>query len=174
MLTLTGLVRYYIFFAIDIKTRRVGIAGISHSPTGTWMKQIARNLTDCEDGFLRGIRYLILDRDPLYAAAFKKMLEDAGVKAVRLPARPPALNAYAERSVLSIKSECLDRVVPLGENHLGRAVRNHVEHYHGERHHHGLGGRLIVADEKAGGTAGRVACRERLGGTLKFYYREAA
>ena len=96
------------------------------------------------------------------------------MKAVRLPARSPDLNAYAERFVLSITSECLDRIVPLSETHLRGAVRNYVAHYHGERHHQGLGGRLIVADEKAGGTAGRVACRERLDGTLKSYYRDAA
>ncbi len=64
--------------------------------------------------------------------------------------------------------------MPLGENHLRSAVSAFVSHYHGERHHQGLGGKLIGADEKAGRTEGRVARRERLGGMLKFYYREAA
>ena len=174
VLTLTGLVRYFVFFVIDIKTRQVEIAGICHSPTGTWMKQIARNLTDCEDGFLRGVRYLILDRDPLYTAAFRKMLKDAGVEPLRLPARSPNLNAYAERFVLSIKSEYLDHIVPLSEKHLHRAVHEYVEHYHSERHHQGLDGELITATETAGRLEGRVTCRERLGGTLNFYYRQAA
>ena len=137
-------------------------------------QQIARSPTDCDDGFLCGVRTLILDRDPLYTAVFRKMLEDAGVKAVRLPAKSPNLNAYAERFVLSAKSECLSRIVPLGESHLRRALSAFVRHYHGERHHQGLDGRLIVADHTAGRLDGRVACRERLGGTLKFYYREAA
>jgi hypothetical protein len=139
-----------------------------------WMTQIARNLTDSEDGFLRGTRYLILDRDPLYTAAFRSLLKDAGVEALRLPARSPNLNAYAERFVLSIKPECLDRIVPLSENHLRRTIQSYVEHYHGERHHQGLDGKLIIADDTAGRPDGHVACRERLGGTLNFYYREAA
>lgn len=174
VLTLVGLVRYFEFFVIDIETRRVEIAGITSAPSGTWMKQIAKNLTDAEDGFLRGVRYLILDRDPLYTEAFRKMLKDSGVEALRLPARSPNLNSYAERFVLSAKSECLDRIVPLGENHLHRAMSSFVSHYHSERHHQGLDGQLVVADENAGRTEGEVQCRERLGGMLKFYYRDAA
>ena len=174
VLTLTGLVRYFVFFVIDIETRRVEIAGITPSPSSEWMKQIARNLTDCEDGFLLGVRYLILDRDPLYTGAFRRMLKGSGIEALRLPARSPNLNSYAERFVLSIKSECLHRIVPLGEVHLRRAIREFVSHYHGERHHQGLGGELISPGETARRTEGPVACRERLGGMLKYYHREAA
>jgi putative transposase len=60
-------------------------------------------------------------------------LESSGVRSVRLPSRSPNLNAYAERFVRSIKSECLAQVIPIGEAHLRRAVREYVEHYHGER-----------------------------------------
>jgi transposase InsO family protein len=79
------------------------------------MEHMARNLVDVEDGFLRGKRYLIIDRDPLYTEAFRRILRGAGIKVVRLPARSPNLNASAERFVLSIKSECLERMVLLGE-----------------------------------------------------------
>ena len=65
VMTWFGLVRYQVFFVMDLKTRRVEIAGISHDAHGGWMVQIARNLTDPVDGFLRGMRLLILDRDPL-------------------------------------------------------------------------------------------------------------
>lgn len=174
VLTLHGLVRYWVFFVIDIKTRRVEIAGITPNPSGTWMKQIARNLTDAEDGFLLKIRYLIIDRDPLYTEAFRKMLKDSGVEPLRLPARSPNLNAYAERFVLSIKSECLNRIVPLGEAHLRHAVSEFAGHYHAERHHQGLDSQLITPDETAGRSEGPVACRERLGGLLNYYYRDAA
>jgi len=68
-----GLVRYYVFFVIDIATRRVHIAGITSQPCEAWMTQIARNLTDCVDGFLKQTRYLILDRDPLYTRVFRGM-----------------------------------------------------------------------------------------------------
>jgi putative transposase len=174
VLTLRGLVRYMVFFVIDLRTRRVEIAGICPSPAGSWMKQVARNLTDCEDGFLRGIRYLILDRDPLYTTAFRAMLTDAGVEPLLLPARSPNLNSHAERFVLSVKSECINKLVPLGERHLRRAVGQFAAHYHHERHHQGLAGQLIVPDPQAGSADGRVTRRERLGGLLNFYYRDAA
>ena len=174
VLTLMGLSRTFVFFVIDIETRRVQIAGITNQPCEAWIMQIARNLTDTEDGFLRGIRYLILDRDPLYTRAFRAMLKDSGVEALRLPARSPNLNAFAERFVLSAKSECLGRIVPLGENHLRRAMSAFVSHYHSERHHQGLGGQLVVADENTRQAEGEVRCRERLGGMLNFYYRDAA
>jgi len=89
-------------------------------------------------------------------------------------ARSPNLNSYAERFVLSIKSECLHRIVPLGEAHLRRAIGEFVTHYHGERHHQGRGGELISPGETAGRTEGPITCRERLGGMLKYYHREAA
>jgi len=100
---------------MDLMTRKVENAGITSKPTGAWMKQVARNLTDAEDGFLLGMRYLVLDRDPVYTAAFRKMLMDSSVKVLRLAARSPNLNAHVERFGLSIKSECLDRIVPHGE-----------------------------------------------------------
>ena len=102
------------------------------------------------------------------------MLKDSGIEALKLPARSPNLNSYAERFVLSIKSECLHRIVPLGEAHLRRAISEFVRHHHGERHHQGLGGELICPGETAGRTEGSVACREGLGGMLKYDHREAA
>jgi putative transposase len=135
VLTLVGLVRYVVLFVMTLKTRTVQIAGITHQPDGRWMTQVARNLTDADDGFLRGMEYLILDRDPLYTAAFRDLLRNSGVKPLLLPARSPNLNAFAERFVGSIKSECLDRIVPLGEKHLRAAVRTFMDHYHEERPH---------------------------------------
>ena len=95
------------------------------------------------------------------------------MKPLVLPARSPNLNAFAERFVGSAKSECLARIVPLGEGHLRAAVRAFVQHYHEERPHQGLGNELIAPKTMVAGT-GPVRCRERLGGLLKFYYREAA
>ena len=174
VLTLGGLVRYHVLVVMDLMTRKVEIAGITSKPTGAWMKQVARNLTDAEDGFLLWMRYLVLDRDPVYTATFRKMLTDSGVKVLRLPARSPNLNAYVERFVLSIKSECLDKIVPLGEAHLRWAVRQYVLHYHSERPHQGLEGALIAGDGRVELAEGEVRCRERVGGLLRFYYREAA
>jgi transposase InsO family protein len=137
------------------------------------MDQIARNLLDTQDGFLLGKRCLLLDRDPLYTMEFRAALEQGGVAVVRLPPTSPNLNAFAERFVLSIKSECLDRIVPMGEGHLRRAVSEFVVHYHRERNHQGLENHLIEAPPAANSN-GRVVRRERLGGLLSFYHRAAA
>jgi len=83
------------------------------------------------------------------------------------------LNAYAERFVRSIKSECLGKLVLLGENHLRTAVREYVAHYHTERNHQGLEGQLIERPVNDTG-AGQIVCRERIGGLLRFYHRQAA
>jgi transposase InsO family protein len=177
VLTLGGLVRYFVLFVIDIKTRRVQVAGIVRQPHGAWMKQIARNLTDHVDGFLWGTRYLIHDRDPLFTDEFRELLRAAGVKCLRLPAQSPNLNAFAERFVLSIKTECLDKLVLLGERHLHLAVAEYLEHYHVERNHQGLDNQLITTSPLAatpGNDDSPVVRRERLGGLLSFYHRRAA
>lgn len=122
VLTRTGLVRYFVLFIIELQTRRVEVAGIVQQPDGRWMQQIARNLNDVDTGFLNRTRYLIHDRDPLFTEAFTAHLGSAGVETVKLPARSPNLNAFAERFVRSIKSECLAQIIPLGERHLRNAV----------------------------------------------------
>ncbi len=135
------------------------------------MSQVARNLTDAEDGFLNSFRYLIHDRDPLFTRSFRETLKSSGVK---LPARSPNLNAYAERFVRSIKSECLAQIIPLGERHLCQAVKEYSEHYHFERNHQGLDNELIEEPSDEPHIGGDVECRERMGGILRYYYQRAA
>ncbi len=174
VLGLFGLTRYWVFFLMDLKNRHVHIAGISSQPHDAWMKQIARNLSDSVEGFLRNRRYLIVDRDPLYSRAFRNVLKEAGVNLVRLPSRSPNLNAFAERFVRSIKCECLSRMFPLGERHLRHAIGEYVEHYHVERNHQGVGNRLLVDAPPCANSNGQVLKRERLGGVLNYYSRDAA
>ncbi len=121
-LTLHGLTRYFVFFAIDLKTRRVDIGGIVHQPHAAWILQIARNLVDCVDGFLRDKTRLILDRDPVYTPTFRGLLRASGVNPLVLPAHSPNLNAFAERFVRSIRDDCLNHIVLLGEEHLRTVV----------------------------------------------------
>ncbi len=102
VLTRAGLVRYCVLFVIELRSRRVHIAGIVQEAYGAWMEQMARNLTDAVDGFLKDAKYLIHDRDPLFTERFVSILRAAGVSSVKLPARSPNLNAYGERFVLSI------------------------------------------------------------------------
>ena len=171
--TLTGLVTHYVLFFIDIATRSVHIAGITTNPGTSWMMQIARNLTDFDDGFLRGKRYLILDRDTKYSDAFRSFLVRDGIKIIRLPPRSPNLNAFAERFVRSIKEECLRRTIFLGQASLRHAVKHFMTHYHAERNHQGLGN-LLLQPISAPALLSRTKQRQRLGGMLNYYYREAA
>ena len=173
VLTVGGLVRYLVLFVIDLKTRRVHVAGITCRVDGEWMAQIARNLTDSVAGPLSGFVYLIVDRDPLYTSHFKSVLASAGVKLLRLPACSPNLNAFAERFVRSIREECLRHIVPLGEGHLRRTIEEFVAHYHSERNHQGIGN-VIPFPARGSPVTGAIRRRERLGGLLNFYERTAA
>ena len=171
--TPSGLQRLLILFFMELSTRRVEIGGIASRANGLWMTQIARNVTDDVDGFFKGRRYLIHDRDPLYTREFLSMLADAGIESVKLPPRAPNLNAHAERFVRTIKEDCLERMIFFGEDALRQAVHEFVAHYHLERNHQGLGNRLIVPIAAVDRT-GTIARRQRLGGLLNYYFRKAA
>ena len=169
-----GLVTYYILFVIHLSTRRVHIAGATTEPNGVFMMQVARNLTDEFDGFLQGCDYLIMDRDKKFTSAFRDFLEREGVEPVRCPPRAPTCNAIAERFVRSIKEECLERMVFLGERSLRRALSEYEIHYLRERNHQGRDNRLLELPNVVDLHTGTIKRRERLGGMLSFYYREAA
>ena len=115
-----------------------------------------------------------MDRDPLFCRSFRDILKASGVKPVRLPSRGPKLNAYAERWIGSARRECFARVIPLGERHLRQIVQQFVTHYHQERPHQSLGNKLIEPMNNNAANSGRVVRRQRLGGVLNFYHREAA
>jgi transposase InsO family protein len=153
-------------------TRRVEIAGISAIANGFWMNQVARNLTDELDGLLKGKRYLIHDRDPLFTAEFLSTLAEVGTKSVKLPPRSPNLNSYAERFVRSMKESCLDRMILFGDA-LRNAVREFVAHYHGERNHQGIGNVLIMPDPGLANRDEPIRRRSRLGGMLNYYHGAA-
>jgi transposase InsO family protein len=156
---------------MELTTRRVHFAGLTANPDEAWMLQAARNLTDAEEGFLLGKKHLLMDRDAKFAKAFRLILEQAGVKAVRLPPRSPNLNPHLERFMRSVKEECSQRMIFFGGRSLQIAMAEFCSHYHVERNHQGLGNRLIEPGEEAGRTEGEVACRGRLGGTLRYYHR---
>jgi putative transposase len=165
-------VTYYTLFVIDLRSRRVHVAGSTPTPDAWFMAQAARRLTDVVDGFLVGHRVLICDRDRKWTDEFRRIVQDAGMRIALMPVQGPNANAYAERFVRSIREECLDRLILFGERRLLRAVDEFVAHYHRERNHQGLGNELITpATAVARGT--RVRCRDRLGGLLRYYHRAA-
>jgi putative transposase len=173
--TLGGLVTYYVLFFLHLGSRQLQVAGVTPHPNAAWMVQMARNVTMEEWGFLAPGQYLIHDRDTKFCAAFQQIIDDAGIERVILPPRAPNLNAYAERWVRSVKEECLSQVILFGEASLRHALTQYVEHFHHERNHQGKGNVLLFPVVSPGtGRQGPVQCRERLGGLLKYYAREAA
>src|SRR6266511_2056795 len=173
--TLGGLVTYYVLFFIHLCSRQVHIAGVTPHPNEQWMMQIARNVTMEEWGVLAPGHYLIHDRDGKYGPAFQQIIDAAGVTRVPLPPRSPNLNAYAERWVRSVKEECLSRLILFGEASLRHALTQYVEHFHHERNHQGKGNVLLFpAVSHDTEREGPIECRERLGGLLRYYAREAA
>ena len=170
-----GLVTYYVLFFIHLATRRVHIAGITPHPNEEWMTQVARNVTMADIGFLSQTRYLIHDRDTKFCLAFQRTIKAVGVKPVKLPPRSPNLNAFAERWVKSVKTECLSKMILFGEPALRRCLSSYLTHYHEERNHQGKANVILFPPvEHSSPPQGPIRCREKLGGLLKFYYREAA
>jgi hypothetical protein len=159
---------------MELATRRVYFAGITTNPDELWMLQMARNLSDAEDGFLRRKKFLMMDRDAKFSEEFHATLEQVGIEAVRLPPRSPNLNPHIERFMRSLKDGGLYRLIFFGERPLRAAVVAFLAHYHVERNHQALDNRLIDPGEEVGRTAGEVVCRERLGGILRHYHRKAA
>ena len=168
--TLRGLVRYMVLVVIDYKTRKVEIAGIIPQADGQWMKQIARNLTDPVNGFLKDKKFLIHDWDPLFTEEFKDILRAGGINCIKTTVASPNLNPFVERFIRSIKSECLNKMLIFGESHLRYLVNEYMEHYHTERPHQGIGNNIIEPPPVG---QGKIVCQERLGGLLKSYRRVA-
>ena len=170
--TVRGLARHFTLFFVDIATRSVHIAGTTTNPTSAWMEQIARNVTDCEMGFLRHKRFLIMDRDAVFAPRFKAILGCSGMAVLRTAYLAPNMNAHAERFVRSIRTECLDQMIFVGRASLERGLGEYVAHDGGERSYQGLENEIPARPPMR--REGAVQTTERLGGLLKYYHRAAA
>jgi transposase InsO family protein len=148
------------------------VIGCTPYPNEAFVIQCLRHATG-DTGLLSDGRLLLCDRDPKWSSAVEQWLRTAGVRVIRTPPRAPNCNAYAERFVRSVKEECLDRIVPVGEGHLRRTLQEFAVHYHRERNHQGLGNELIHCPT-AQRPMGPVRRRQRVGGVLGYYYRSAA
>ena len=168
-----GLTTFYLLFVMELKTRRVNFAGCTTNPNGDWIKTVALELTNCEDGFLKDKQYLIMARDATFSRSFRACLRREGVKPVRLPPRSPNLNAHLERFFGSLKSECPHKLILFGETATRKAVRSFLVHYHTERNHQGLGNELIVLMDRPPDLDAEIETTERLGGLFRSYRRAA-
>jgi len=164
--------RFYVLFFIELGSRRVHLAGCTTNPTGGWVTQQARNLSFT--GVFERVRFLIHDRDRKFTASFDEVFRSEGIQVVPTPVRVPKANAYAERFVRTVRTECLDWLLILGRRHLESVLRTYVQHYNTERPHRGLALRPPEAQQLNSPTRGAIQRRDHLGGLLHEYYRAAA
>jgi len=163
----------YALFFIELGSRRVHLAGCTAHPTAAWVTQQARQLAwQIQDGTVPA-RFLIRDCDGKYPPAFDTVFATEGVEMIRTPYRAPNANAHAERWVRSARAECLDHLLIANEGHLRRVLTEYIAYYNHSRPHQGLEQQCPVAFP-APVRDGPVRCRDRLGGLLRDYFREAA
>jgi len=173
--TLGGLVTYAVLFFLPLGSRKIQGAGVTPPPHAAWMMQVARHVTLEEWGFLSPGQELSQARDGKDCPALQHIIDAAGVKRVPLPPRSPPLNAYAERGGRSGQEEWLSWLILCGEAVLRHVLTQDVEPLHHERNHQEKGNVLlfpVISQDTA--RQGPMQCRERLGGLLKDYVREAA
>ncbi len=169
-----GLRRLYVLFVIELSTREMHVLGITEHPTGAFVTQLARNLVADLHDRGRSIKFLIRDRDAKFTASFDEVFASEEIRVIKTPVRSPRANAYAERWVRTVRSECLDHLLILGERHLEAVLRDYVAHYNAQRPHRGI--HLGVPSGSAEPVAPSLDVRRRdvLGGLIHEYYPAAA
>jgi len=162
--------RIYVLFFISLATRRIEYVASTANPDGGWTARQARNLM-MQLGDAPPFRALIHDRDTKFGGAFDEVFRSEGMKVIRTPVRAPNANAYAERWVRTVRSDCLDRILIVGRRHLERVLRVYVRHYNEHRPHRALG--LVPPDRSTPVPRAtlplRVNRRDLLGGLVHEY-----
>jgi putative transposase len=166
--------RIYVFFALEVGTRYVHILGATSHPTGAWTTQQARNLLMDLDDHAASFRFLVRDRAGQFTNSFDAVLSGAGIDTVKIPPRCPRANCYAERFVLTVRTELTDRILILGERHLRTVLGQFGAHYNGGRPHRALQLQPPRPDLPIPDLAyRRIRRRPVLGGLINEYERAA-
>jgi len=163
----------YVFFFIEVGTRRVHLAGCTTNPNGAWVTHHARQLVGELEDRDPAIRFLIRDNDTKFTHAFDTVFRSEGIDIIRIPYHAPNANAFAERWVRTAREECLSKLLIINQAHLRRVMREFVAYHNSARPHQGLD-QQIPLSPAAPVSSGSVRCRNVLGGIIHDYYREAA
>jgi putative transposase len=169
--------RIYVLVFIELATRRVHFAGCTTNPEGAWVVQQARNFTFHLDERARPLRFLIHDRDSKFCGPLDEVFATKGLQVVRTPVKAPRANAFCERWIRTVRTECLDWLLIFSPRHLEHVLRIYIRHYNQQRPHRALQLQVLEQDElkKTPRPEGaRVRRRDRLGGLLHEYYEAAA
>ncbi|MBN2472374.1 MAG: transposase [Anaerolineae bacterium] len=163
----------FVYFIIELGSRRIVKYGVTRSPNDYWLAQQARAATPYEEG----PRFLIRDNDGKYGQCFNRVAKDRAIRVLRTPVRAPEANAICERFIGSVRRECLDHMLIINDRHLYRLIDEYVAYYNHARPHPGIGQRIPDPEEDdksgVGDKEQRVACKPVLGG-LHHDYRWAA
>ena len=166
--------RLYVFFAMEIQTRRVHILGVSARPTGAWTAQHARNLLMDLGEYATRFKFLIRDRDSKFTAVFDEVLTGNGMRIIKTPVRSPRANSFAERYAGTLRRECLDHLLIHGERHLRRILAEYARHYNEHRPHQSREQRPPLHHPgQAVDMTGRITRRQVVHGLINEYRRAA-
>ena len=173
-----SLKRLYVAFVIEHRTRRVHLLGVTRYPTGAWAAQLARDFTADLEQASRRFKYLIRDRDAKFTDAFDAAFASIGIDTILTAPQAPRMNAIAERFVRTIRAECTDRMLIVGEHHLWSVLQRYIDHYNNGRSHQGDGMELRAPSDDRNvipfpAPASRIHRKSVLGGLINEYHTAA-
>jgi putative transposase len=128
----------HVFFIVELASRRVINFGVTRSPRDAWVAQQLPEATP----YGEAPRFLIRDRDCKYGEAFTRVAKGSSIQILKTPYRAPRANAICERFLSSVRRECLDHILVLGDRHLHRVIQEYVEYFYQARPHQGLGQKI--------------------------------
>ena len=166
--------RIYVFFVLEVGSRYVHVLGTTTNPDGGWTTQQIRNLVMDLGDRVGEFRFLVRDRAGQFAASFDAVLADVGITTVKIPPRCPRANCYAERFVLTARSELTDRMLILSQRHLHAVLAEYVRHYNGRRPHRSRELRPPRPTHPVADLSSQRIKRQRLLGGLINEYERAA